>query len=131
MTVTGTSNGTTVTATAHATVSLTPAPVIKAASVVSSSTLHRPAGCVAGSTVKVYVTGSNIKSVSYSLDGKHLATATVKDSSGRYSVTVKAGALSSRQHKLVAVVTYRTGKTRSLHATIARCQAPKLPLFTG
>jgi hypothetical protein len=131
VTVTGTSNGTTVTATAHATVSLTPTPVVKPASVVSSSTLHRPAGCVATATVKVYVTGSNIKSVSYSLDGKHLAKATVKDSSGRYVVNVKTASLSSRQHKLVAVVTYRSGKTRSLHATIARCQAPKLPLFTG
>jgi hypothetical protein len=128
VTVTGTSNGTTVTATAHAVVSLTPGPVVKPASVVSASTLHRPAGCVATPTVKVYVTGSNIKSVSYSLDGKHLGTVTVKDSSGHYTVTVK---VAGRQHKLVAVVTYRTGKKRTLHATIAPCQAPKLPLFTG
>ncbi|MEA2369700.1 MAG: hypothetical protein QOH12_94, partial [Solirubrobacteraceae bacterium] len=130
VTVTGTSNGTTVTATAHATVSLTPAPVIKPASVVSSSTLHRPAGCV-GITAKIFVSGSNIKSVSYSLDGKHLITVTAKDSSGHYSVTVKTAGLSSRQHRLVAVVTYRTGKKRTLHATIVRCQPPKLPLFTG
>ena len=130
VTVTGTSNGTTVTATARATVSLTPAPVIKPASVVSSSTLHRPAGCV-GITAKIFVSGTNIKSVSYSLDGKHLVTVTAKDSSGHYTVTVKTAGLSSRQHRLVAVVTYRTGKTRTLHATIVRCQPPKLPLFTG
>jgi archaellum component FlaF (FlaF/FlaG flagellin family) len=130
VTVTGSSNGTTVTATAHATVSLT-ATVIKPASVVSASTLHRPAGCVEASSVKVYVTGSNIKSVSYSLDGRHLGTATKKDSSGRYVVTVKTGNLSARQHKLVALVTYRTGKTKTFHATLVRCALPKLPLFTG
>jgi hypothetical protein len=127
VTVVGTNNGTSVSATAHATVSLTsPSP-----SVVSSSTLHRPSGCVEAKTVKIYVTGSNIKSVSYSLDGKHLGTATKRDSSGRYTVTVKTGGLSLRMHHLVAVVTYRSGKTRTLHADIARCQPPKVPLFTG
>jgi Big-like domain-containing protein len=126
VTVVGTNNGTSVSATAHATVSLTSLP-----SVVSSSTLHRPSGCVEAKTVKIYVTGSNIKSVSYSLDGKHLGTATKRDSSGRYTVTVKTGGLSLRMHHLVAVVTYRSGKTRTLHADIARCQPPKLPLFTG
>jgi hypothetical protein len=131
VTATGSNNGVPVSATAHATVSLTPAPVIKPASVVSSSTLHRPSGCVTASTVKIYVTGSNVKSVSYSLDGRHLGTATKKDSSGRYTVTVKTAGLSARQHKLVAVVTYRSGKTRTLHATIERCQTPKVPLFTG
>jgi hypothetical protein len=130
VTVTGVNNGTTVTAVAHATVTLTPAPV-KPAAVVSSATLNRPAGCVKGSTVNVYVSGHNIKSVGYSLDGKHLATVTKKNALGRYVVTVKTGKLSLRQHKLVAVVTYQTGKKRTLHATISRCQPPRLPLFTG
>jgi len=131
VTVTGVNNGTTVTATAHATVSLTPgAAVIKPASVVSSSTLHRPAGCVKGSTVVLYVTGSNIKSVSYSLDSKHLGTATTRGPNG-YSITIKTGGLSLRPHKLVAVVTYRSGATRTLHATLSRCSPPRIPLFTG
>ncbi|HEY5197816.1 MAG TPA: hypothetical protein VIJ51_12405, partial [Solirubrobacteraceae bacterium] len=131
VTAAGTNNGTTVTATANATVSLTPAAVVKPAAVVSASTLHRPAGCVTAATAKVYVTGSNIKSVSYSLDGKHLGTATKRDSSGRYPVSVKTGSLSLRVHRLVAVVTYRSGKTRTLHANVERCQPPRLPLFTG
>jgi hypothetical protein len=130
VTVVGTNNGTSVSATAHATVSLTPAPT-KPAAVVSSSALHRPSGCVEAASVKIYVTGANIKSVSYSLDGKHLGTATKRDSSGRYVVTVATGKLSSRQHKLVAVVTYRNGKTVTLHATLQHCQPPRLPLFTG
>jgi uncharacterized repeat protein (TIGR01451 family) len=129
VTVTGTNNGTTVTATATATVKLTP-PAAPAA-VVSSSTLHHPAGCIAAATQKIYVTGANIKSVSYSLDGKHLATVTKRDTSGRYLVTVKIGSLSLRTHHLVAVVKYKTGKTRTLQATLARCQAPMVPLFTG
>jgi hypothetical protein len=131
VTASGVNNGTPVSATANATVSLTPAPVIKPASVVSAASLHRPAGCVEAKTVKLYVTGSNIKSVSYSLDGKHLGTATKRDSSGRYTVTVKTGALSLRIHHLVAVVTFRSGKTRTLDATVERCQPPKLPMFTG
>jgi hypothetical protein len=86
---------------------------------------------VSASTVKIYVTGANIKSVSYSLDTKHLGTATKRDTSGRYVVTINTANLSARQHKLVAVVTYRNGKTRTLHATIERCQKPRIPLFTG
>ncbi|HWH11650.1 MAG TPA: hypothetical protein VG165_11030 [Solirubrobacteraceae bacterium] len=142
VTVSGTSNGMTATATAHATVGLTPAPVAPPvpviaptntapASVVSASTLHRSAGCVSTGPIKVYVTGSNIKSVSYSLDGRHLGTATKRDPSGRYLVTVKTATLSLRMHRLVAVVTYRSGKTRTLHANVQRCEVPKLPLFTG
>jgi hypothetical protein len=131
VTVTGTNNGATTTATAHATVSLTPARVVAPAAVVSSSTLHRPAGCVSAASVKLYVTGSNISSVSYSLDGRHVGTATKRDTSGRYAVTVQTAGLSLRIHKLVAVVKYRSGKSRTLHASIERCQAPRVPLFTG
>jgi len=99
--------------------------------VVSASTLHRPAGCVTTTPQKIYVTGSNIKSVSYSLDSKHLGTVTKHDTNGRYLVTVKTAALSLRPHKFVAVITYRSGKTRTLHATLSRCVPPRLPLFTG
>jgi len=130
VTATGTGNGTPVSATAHAVVTLTPVRPAAPASVVSSSTLHRPSGCV-GSTVKIYVTGGNIASVSYALDAKHLGTATKKDSSGRYLITVKTSGLNFRPHKLVAVVTYRSGKKRTLHATIQRCTTPVTPLFTG
>jgi hypothetical protein len=120
-----------VTATAHAIVSLTPGPAEKPASVVSAATVHRPAGCVSATTTKVYVTGSNIKSVSYSLDGRHLGTDTKKDSSGRYAITIKTSKLSLRPHKLVGVVTYQSGKTSTLHATIQRCEPARPPLFTG
>jgi uncharacterized repeat protein (TIGR01451 family) len=131
VTVTGTQNGTTVMASAMATVKLTPAPVVAPGAIVSSSALHHPSGCVAAKTVKVYVTGANIKSVSYSLDGKHLATVTKRDSTGRYAVTVKIGSLSLRVHHVVAVITYKTGKKKTLRADLERCQPPKVPLFTG
>jgi hypothetical protein len=77
------------------------------------------------------VTGSNIKSVSYSLDGRHVGTATKRDPSGRYVITLKTGGLSLKIHRAVAVVTFRSGKTKTLHASIQRCQPPKIPLFTG
>jgi len=131
VTATGMNNGVTVSATANATVTLTPgAAVIKPAAVVSSSTLHRPAGCVKASA-KLYVTGHNIKSVSYSLDGRHVRTVSTADSNGRYAVTIATGSLSLRAHQIVAVVTYRNGTTRTLHSTVVRCQPPRLPLFTG
>ncbi|HEY5197818.1 MAG TPA: hypothetical protein VIJ51_12415 [Solirubrobacteraceae bacterium] len=129
VTVTGTSNGTTVTATAQATVSLTPK--VTPAALVSAATLTRPAGCVKGTTAKIYVKGSNIKSVSFSLDSKHLGTVTKQDSSGRYLITVKTSGLSARIHHLVAVVTDKNGKKRTLSASIQRCQPPRVPLFTG
>jgi hypothetical protein len=127
VTVTGMNNGTTVMATAMATVSLTPAP----AAVVAPAALHRPSGCVESKTVKLYVTGKDIKSVTYSLDGKHLETVTKKDPEGRYVLSLKTGGLSLKVHHLVAVVKLTSGKTQTLRADVERCQPPRLPLFTG
>jgi hypothetical protein len=133
VTVTGTHNGVNVSATANATVTLTPAPVVKPAAVVAPvAALHGPSGCVEAKSVKVYVTGSDIKSVSYSLDGRHLGTATKRDPSGRYVLTINTAKLSLREHHLVAVVTYDGGKkTKTLRSDLVRCQPPRLPLFTG
>jgi hypothetical protein len=127
VTVTGMNNGTTVMATAKATVSLTPAP----AAIGLPAALHGPSGCVEAKSVKLYVTGADIKSVSYSLDGKHLGTVSKRDAEGRYAVTVKTGSLSFKVHHLVAVVTLKTGKTKTVRADVERCQPAKLPMFTG
>jgi hypothetical protein len=133
VTVTGSNNGTTVMASAQATVKLTTvAPsVAPAAAVVKPTAFHRPAGCVSAATLKIYVTGSGIRSVSYSLAGRHLGTVTRRDASGRYTLTVKVRSLGSRVSRVTAVVTYTTGRKRTFNGEIVRCQRPRVPLFTG
>jgi hypothetical protein len=132
VTAIGSNNGTTVMASATATVKLTTvAPDVATPAVLFKTTFHRPAGCVSSATVKIYVTGVGIKSVSYSLAGRHLATVTKPDASGRYLLTVKVHLLGNRVYRLVATVTYRSGKPRTLVGQIVRCQKPRVPLFTG
>jgi hypothetical protein len=132
ITVTGTGGGATVTATAQATVTLTAGPPAK--SVVSPVTLHGPAACVTR-PFKIYVTGSSIKSVTYSLDGKRLGTVTKKDSSGHFSITVKPGALGKgKVHHLTAVVApvaHSGQPVRTVRRSFAVCAAPTVPRFTG
>ncbi len=134
ITVTGTGGGATVTATAQATVTLTAGPPPPPKTVVSPVTLHGPAACVTRS-FKIYVTGTAIKSVSYSLDGKRLGTVSKKDSSGHFSITVTPGALRKGQvHHLTAVVTpvaHSGQPVRTARRSFAVCAAPTVPRFTG
>jgi hypothetical protein len=133
VTVTATYNGTTVMASANATVKLTTVTpsVAKPAAVVKATAFHRPAGCVSAATLKIYVTGANIRSVGYTLAGRHLGTVTKPDASGRYLLSVRVRPLGFRVYRLTAVVTYKTGKKRTLNGQIVRCRPPRVPLFTG
>jgi hypothetical protein len=132
ITVTGTSGGVTLTATAPATVTLTP--VTKPAALVSPLKLVAPAACVT-KPFKTYVTGSSIARVVYYLDGRRLATVSRRDSQGHFSITIRPAALTAgKSHRLTAVVEpvlHGGQPVRTVRRTFAVCAKPALPRFTG
>jgi hypothetical protein len=134
ITVTGTGNGQTVTATAQATVTLTPVPPVVAPAAVAPVVIQAPAACVA-TKFKVFVSGQNMASVIYYLDGKRIATVTKRDGLGHLSVTINPAKLSKgKLHHLTAVVTpvLHSGQpVRTVRRTFAVCAKPRLPRFTG
>ncbi|MEA2297357.1 MAG: hypothetical protein QOF77_293 [Solirubrobacteraceae bacterium] len=132
ITVTGMNNGQTVTATAQATVTLTPpsAP----GSVVSPVSLHGPAACVT-TQFKIYVTGLSVARVTYYLDGKRLGSVSKRDGQGHLSITIRPAGLSKgKLHRLTAVtepVAHSGQPVRTVRRTFAVCAKPTLPRFTG
>jgi hypothetical protein len=132
ITVTGMNNGTTVTATAQATVTLTP--FSKPAALVAPVNLVTPPACVT-KTFKIYVTGLNVARVTYYLDGKRLGTVSKRDAQGRLSFTIRPAPLAKgRLHHLTAVtepVAHSGQPIRTVRRTFAICAKPTLPRFTG
>jgi hypothetical protein len=131
VTVTGSYNGgTPVTATAHATVTLSPAPT----QAVLPVGVHEPSGCIS-KPVKVYVTGSRIARVVFYLDGKRLGTVSKRDSLGRFLVTISPEHLTKGKIHHLTVVTepvLHSGQpVHTLHRDLDVCGTPRLPLFTG
>ena len=89
-------------------------------------------GCVKPtSTAKV--TGRNIRSVAFSLDGRKLGTAKASKSGTLASTKVKTARLKAGAHKLTAKVTFTDGtKAKTLTAPFTRCSSTKVsPRFTG
>jgi choice-of-anchor A domain-containing protein len=96
----------------------------------ATARLTRIRGCVkATSTVKV--TGRNLRSVAFSLNGRKLGTR--KASVHGTLATTKLKGLKAGNHKLTAKVTFTDGtKARTLRASVKRCSTTKLsPRFTG
>jgi hypothetical protein len=96
--------------------------------------IQAPAACVA-TKFKVFVSGQNMASVIYYLDGKRIATVTKRDGLGHLSVTINPAKLSKgKLHHLTAVVTpvLHSGQpVRTVRRTFAVCAKPRLPRFTG
>ncbi len=89
-------------------------------------------GCVK-TTSTAKVTGRNIRSVAFSLDGRKLGTAKASKSGTLASTKVKTARLKAGAHKLTAKVTFSDGtKAKTLTARFTRCSSTKLsPRFTG
>jgi hypothetical protein len=83
----------------------TPAPVPTA----GSATLHVSQGCVSHKRAKAVVTGANIDTVSFYVDGKRMKTVTSPTSTGRYGFTMSCSRLSVGAHRARAAVTFQTG----------------------
>lgn len=89
-----------------------------------SAKLSGPSGCLPRPASKVYVTGRQIRSVRFVLDGKTLRTVTKRDKGGRYAVTITRSKLTPGTHRVHAVVTFTTvSKTaqRTLQLRFSRC----------
>ena len=83
------------------------------------------------STAKV--SGRNLRSVVFSLDGRTLRTAKASKGGKLASTTVKTASLKPGVHKLTAKVTFTDGtKSRTLTARFSRCSSTTIsPRFTG
>ena len=89
-----------------------------------SAKLRGPSGCLLRPTQKVYVTGKQIRSVRFLLDGKTLRTVTKRDKAGRYAVTITRSKMTPGTHRVHAVVTFTTAsktKQRTLQLRFSRC----------
>jgi uncharacterized repeat protein (TIGR01451 family) len=89
-----------------------------------SARLRGPSGCLTKPSTKVYVTGKQIRSVRFLLDGKTLRTVRTRDKAGRWGVTVSRAGLAPGTHRVVAVVTFKAAsktKARRLALRFTRC----------
>jgi uncharacterized repeat protein (TIGR01451 family) len=92
---------------------------------------HGPRECVVGNA-RVYVTGRQIKSVTFYLDGP-VKTLKRPDRKRRYLVNIDARKLGFGVRRVrIVVVFVPSSKTKSktLHVVVARCRPPR-PVFTG
>jgi uncharacterized repeat protein (TIGR01451 family) len=93
---------------------------------------HGPSECVVGNA-RVYVTGRQIKSVTFYLDGPHVKTLKRPDKKGRYLVNIDVRKLGSSVHRVKMVVVFVPGsktKSKTMYVLVARCRPPR-PVFTG
>ena len=88
------------------------------------------AGCVK-TTKTVKVTGTQLRSVAFTLDGRKLKT--VKARGGVAATKVTVAGLKAGTHKLTAKVTFANGaKAKTLTIRFSRCStAAVTPHFTG
>jgi uncharacterized repeat protein (TIGR01451 family) len=104
-----------------------PQPVVRGA-----ASAHGPSECVV-SNARVYVTGRQIKSVTFYLDGPKVKIVKRPDKKGRYLININAGKLRSGVHRVrIVVVFVPSSKTKSktMYVLVDRCRPPR-PLFTG
>lgn len=95
-----------------------------------TASLHGPpAGCVP-KTFKVYVAGTHIKNVMYTINGKPAGTVT-KPTGGRYTVMVDASKLAHGSYHVAAKVMFTNGKTKTVTLTFDVCKQKIKPKFTG
>jgi len=96
----------------------------------ANASLQVSEGCKRVVTAKV--TGSDIKTVNFFVDGKHQATVT----QAPFKTTIKAFKLSRGHHKVTAKVTFTQGSGEGpspakFQGGFLRCAPPKQPNFTG
>lgn len=86
--------------------------------------------CVTGHRAKATVTGDDIDSVAFYVDGKLVKTATRPAVTGRYVFSLPCARLSVGAHRARAVVSSLSGDTETLRFQITRA-AQRSPRFTG
>jgi hypothetical protein len=85
------------------------------------------------SNARVYVTGRQIKSVAFYLDGPHVETLKRPDKKGRYLININARNMRFGVHRAKIVVAFLPSsktKSKTMYVLVARCRPPS-PLFTG
>jgi hypothetical protein len=108
----------------------TPAPPAAAAPPSNSAALHASQGCVTGRRVKATVTGTNLASVTFSVDGKRMKRVTRPASNGSYSFSMSCARLSVGAHRARASVAFQGGGSQTLRFQITRT-AQTAARFTG
>jgi hypothetical protein len=97
-----------------------------------SATLHVKQGCVSAQRAKATVTGTNIASVTYYVDGKRVKRVTTP-SGGRYVFSMSCSRLTYGAHRARAVVTFTAGTSpasKSMRFQITRVRQASAR-FTG
>jgi hypothetical protein len=98
-----------------------------------AATPSGPAGCVARTT-QVFVTGRQIVTATFYVDGHKVKTVTTPDSHGRYGIKLNAHKMRYGAHRVKVVVVFTpVSETRSvtLHMAVIRCRPLPVPKFTG
>ena len=98
-----------------------------------TATLHTSRGCVSGDRAKSAVTGDNIDSVAFNLDGKRVKVVTEPNAAGRYKLSMLCARLSVGAHRARAVVTFEEGSSpasQTLRFQVTRSRQGS-PQFTG
>ncbi|HEX5223908.1 MAG TPA: hypothetical protein VFW29_02145, partial [Solirubrobacteraceae bacterium] len=97
-----------------------------------SATPAGPAECVSRST-QVYITGHQIATATFYVDGRRMKTVAKADRRGRYGIKLNGRKLRYGAHRIKVVVVFTaTSETRpvTLHMAVVRCR-PAVPRFTG
>jgi hypothetical protein len=98
-----------------------------------SATLHASQGCVSGDRANASVTGDDIDTVAYFLDGNHVKTVTQPNAQGRFSISMACAHLRVGAHRARAVVTFEAGSSparQTLRFQITRSRQGS-PRFAG
>jgi hypothetical protein len=98
-----------------------------------SAALHASQGCVSGNRAKATVTGDNIDTVAFYVDGKLVKTVTQPASTGRFVFSMRCARLSVGAHRARAVLTFEEGSSpasQTLRFQITRSRQGS-PQFTG
>ena len=143
VTVTGVdSNGNTTSATAQATVGISPAvpppppPPLRVVDAVTPGTarISGPSGCVPR-PFSVLVTGRRIRRVTFYLDGRRVSSLVRPNSGNRYVLRVRPGSLRRGTHRVIAITSFTAAsetRQRILRLVFQRCaRKPAAPRFTG
>jgi hypothetical protein len=112
---------------------LAPAPGIAVPTPVGYAKLHAPQSCKAGHRLKAWVTGDNIESVAFYVEGKLVTTDRRAGAGGRYGLTMSCSRLRVGANRARAAVTYTKGASptgRTLRFSLNRLRHAS-PRFTG
>ncbi len=119
-------------------ISITPTPVpavvVLPEKVISGEAQpHGPAACIAPTTTTVYVTGREVVSATFYLDGRKVKTVLKPDNEGRYSTKISARKLKYGAHRVKVIVVFEAKSqtaTKTFKILVFRCRPPR-PQFTG